>query len=449
MFGGRKKPLPWRTFSQGARRGPHRFRHCLSAPVELGFERFIAWRYLRGAEGRAEGRGFLQFITYVAVGGVAVGVAALLLSLSIVRGFSQEIESKIIGFGSHIQVQSYMEEDLLEAATSMREQLLENEQVARAVPVVEDFVLLRRSAEAVDGVVLIGVEEAPPYLAGRAVAGSFRFDTDAQGRPGLVLGRQLADRLGIAVGDAVTVFSLQQGEELQTRAGVLQPHVKPFYVAGVFETALADVDDVYAFTGLEAARELLVLPPDAVTRFDLAVHDIAQVDSTAARIERAMGFPINARTIYQQYQGLFAWVNLQQSIIPLVIGVIILVAAFNIIGILLMMILEKTREIGVLGSLGASGVQLRRLFLTLGALIGGVGIGMGEALALGVGYLQQRFEIIPLPAEAYYMDTAPVALHVLDFVLVAAIAFVLCLLAAYVPARVASRIEPVQAIRFE
>lgn len=415
----------------------------------LGFERFVAWRYLRGAEGRAEGRDFLRFITYVAVGGVAVGVAALLLSLSIVRGFSQEIQSKIIGFGSHIQVQSYMQDDLIESALSMSERIQEHEQVARVVPVVEDFVLLRRSAESIDGVALIGIDAPPPFLAERTVAGTFHFEADEEQRPGLVLGRQLANRLGISVGDVVTGFALEgEGEELE-RTQSLQPRVKQFYVAGIFETSLADIDDLYAFTGLQPARDLLNVPSDAVTRFDLTVHDIDQIDSTAARIERAMGFPINAQTIYQQYQGLFAWVNLQQSIVPLVIGVIILVAAFNIIGILLMMILEKTREIGVLGSLGASGPQLRRLFLTLGALIGVVGIGIGEVLALGIGYLQKRFEIIPLPAEAYYMDTAPVALHVFDFLLVAAIAFALCLVAAYVPARVASRIEPVQAIRFE
>lgn len=413
------------------------------------FERFVAWRYLRGAQGRAEGRNFLRFITYVAVGGVAVGVAALLLSLSIVRGFSREIQSKIIGFGSHIQVRSYMQDGLLESSASYGERLREYDQVTRVVPVVENFILLRHSAESVDGVALIGTDEAPPYMANRIVEGAFSFAVDEQRRPGLVLGQQLAERMGIAVGDVVTAFSLQGRGDQQPSAGTFQPRVKQFHVAGIYETSLANIDDLYVFTGLHPARDLLDVSSDAVTRFDLSVKNIERVDSTAARIEREMGFPINARTIYQQYQGLFAWVNLQQNIIPLVIGVIIIVAAFNIIGILLMMILEKTREIGVLGSLGASGPQLRRLFLTLGALIGAVGTGIGEVLALGLGYVQMRFEIIPLPAEAYYMKTAPIALNPFDFVLVAVIAFVLCLVAAYIPARVASRIEPVQAIRFE
>ena len=416
--------------------------------MNLHFERFVAWRYLRGAQGRAEGRNFLRFITYVAVGGVAVGVAALLLSLSIVRGFSQEIQSKIFGFGSHIQVQSYMQSNTLGPADALAEQLRDYNQVDTVRPVAEGFVLLRRSADAIDGVSLVGIDAAPNFMNDRVVAGAFRLDTDAQRRPALVVGQQLAQRLGIEVGDAVTAFSLQS-RDASSSDQLLQPRVKQFYVSGIYETSLADFDDLYVFTGLEPAREVHGIERDQVTRFDVTVRSIDQIDSTAVRMERNLGFPIRAQTIYQQYQGLFAWVNLQQSIIPLVISVIVLVASFNIVGILLMMILEKTREIGVLGSLGASGQQLRRLFLTLGALIGMVGVGIGEILALGLGYAQMRFEIIPLPAEAYYMSTAPVSLNPIDFVIVAVIAFVLCLAAAYIPSRVASRIEPVKAIRFE
>jgi lipoprotein-releasing system permease protein len=415
--------------------------------VSFSFERFVAWRYLRGAQGRAEGRNFLRFITYVAIGGVAVGVAALLLSLAIVRGFSQEIQSKILGFGAHVQVQNYMSSEALSPADALADQIRVVTQVEAVRPVVEDFVLLRRSAESIDGVSLVGVDSLPAFMTNRSV-GTPHLDLDNQPRSGLIVGRQLAERLGIEVGDTVTAFSLRtRGEE--SPAQLIQPRVKQFHVSGIYETSLADFDDLYVFSSLQAARELHGIPSNQVTRFDVTVQSIAHVDSIAARIENQMGFPVQARTIYQQYQGLFAWVNLQQNIIPLVISVIVLVASFNIIGILLMMILEKTREIGVLGSLGASGRQLRRLFLTLGALIGLVGIGVGELLALALGYAQMRFEIIPLPAEAYYMSTAPVSLNPIDFLIVAAVAFILCLAAAYIPARVASRIEPVQAIRFE
>jgi lipoprotein-releasing system permease protein len=155
-----------------------------------------------------------------------------------------------------------------------------------------------------------------------------------------------------------------------------------------------------------------------------------------------------ARTIYQVFRGLFAWVNLQEAIIPIVIAIMIVVAAFNIVGTLLMIILEKTREIGVMASMGASRQVLRRLFLWLGLFIGAAGTGIGLSLAFGLAVLQQRYAIIPLPAEAYYMDTAPVELDPFDFVLVGVVALILCVLAAYIPARFASRIEPLKVIRF-
>jgi lipoprotein-releasing system permease protein len=414
----------------------------------------MALRYLKGAEGRAEGRSFLRFITFVAVGGIALGVAALLLSFAIVRGFSQEIQSKLVGVGSHVQVSSYLEDAPLDDADRLEGQLAALDSVTHVMPVVEDFVLLRRSSASIDGVALVGTPRAPQYLSERISDGRFALTADTSARAasgrapanGLVVGKQLARRLDLAVGDRVTAFSMRSGER---GMAVGRPRVTSFTITGIYETSLTNVDDVYVFTHVDAARDLTGVQPNQVSRFDLTLQDVSAADSVADAIEEKFGFPIAARTIYEQYAGLFAWVNLQESIIPLVIGVIVLVAAFNIIGTLLMLILEKTREIGVLQSLGASGQTLKRLFLMLGLLIGVAGTAIGEGLALGLGLLQKKFEIIPLPAEAYYMTTAPVELNALDFVLVAAVTLALCALAAYVPARIAARIEPVRAIRFE
>jgi lipoprotein-releasing system permease protein len=158
--------------------------------------------------------------------------------------------------------------------------------------------------------------------------------------------------------------------------------------------------------------------------------------------------PVYARSIFQVQQNLFAWVNLQQSVVPLVIGVIVLVAAFNIIGTLLMVTLEKTREIGIILSMGCPADGVKRLFVWLGFMIGLVGTGLGMGLALVLALLQLEFGLIPLPQEAYYIDTAPVELSAFDFVLVAVVSLALCTLSAYLPARVASRVDPVRSIRF-
>ncbi len=423
---------------------------CPTRSVPFAFERFVTLRYLRGAEGRAEGRSFLRFIIAAAVGGVALGVAALLLALAIVRGFSSTIEEKIIGFGAHVQVENSYQDTPLAGAGALADRLRRFPQVTSVAPVVQDFALLRRSAGEIDGVALWGTLEPPPYLRRQMAEGAFSFAPDTAGRPGIVLGQTLARRLGISVGDVVTVFSIPaDGERGQGAALTQPPRVKQFHVAGLFETALNDFDDLYAFVDIAIARSLLGFAPDEVSRLDLTLHDAHEADSVAAAVEEEFGFPVRAATIFQIFSGLFAWVNLQQSITPLVISVIVVVAAFNIIGTLLMLLLEKTREIGVMVSLGASQRAVRRLFLGLGLGIGAAGTLAGEALALVLGLVQMRYKLIPLPAEAYYMTSAPVELRLFDFVFVGAVALALCVVAAYVPARVAARIEPVRAIRFQ
>ncbi len=413
------------------------------------FERFMAFRYLRSARGREEGRRFIRFITYVAIGGVALGVAALLLALSIVRGFSNEIEAKIVGFGAHVQVESYQDEPLARADTLIS-RLASFPGVKFASPVVQEFALLRRSRSAIDGVAIWGTDVPPTYIGESLIAGTIDLSVDSQGRPGVVIGSRLAQTLATNVGETVTAFSMRTDARghVAVESGLMSPRVKQFYVSGIYETSLSNFDELYAFTSLDAARDLLSYDPTSVSRIDLTLDNVDTAQETALAIEDEIGFPVMARSIYEVYSGLFAWVNLQEGIIPIVISVIVLVAAFNIVGTLLMMILEKTREIGVLESMGASRRTLRRLFLWLGMLVGAVGTVIGQGIALGFAVLQQRYAIIPLPEDAYYMKTAPIELNPLDFVVVGIIALVLCTLAAYIPARVAARVEPIRAIHF-
>lgn len=419
--------------------------------MQFRFERFLAIRYLLSRGGRSEGSRFRRFIVAVAVGGVTVGVAALLLALSIVRGFSLEIEQKIVGFGAHIQVESYADEPISDAG-AVRARLEGISGVELVAPVVQEFALLRRAAGEIDGVSIWGTAQPPAFLTERIVDGAFSFEplpaaAGGPPRPGVVIGEELARLLDASVGDVVTAFSMRAQGDL---AGALlqAPRLKQFVVSGIYETSLANFDEIYAFTDLEAAQALLDYPADRVTRFDVTVADVSRIDAIVEDVDAALGYPYIARTIYQVFSGLFAWVNLQQSIIPLVISIIILVAAFNIIGILLMIILENTRAIGVLGSMGASRRMVRRTFLVVGFLIGLVGTVLGEATAWTLAMLQQRFGIIPLPEEAYYMNTAPIEVSPFDFLWVGLVSVILCTLAAYIPARVASRIDPVRAIRF-
>ena len=382
-------------------------------------------------------------ITFISVGGVAVGVATLILALSIVRGFSQEIESKIVGFGAQIQVESFRDAPL-DNASVLYDHLVTFAAVENVAPVVQEFVLLRKSSTRIDGVSIWGTDVLPAYLVGALQEGNGTFDPRQDGLVGMVIGRKLASSLALNLGDRITAFSLRN------RAGVgsvaRTPKVKQFHVSGIFETSLANFDELYVFTDIATTRLLLEYRQDEVTRYDLSLHDGSDIQKVAEMIDADLTFPVMARSIYDVYRSLFAWVNLQENIIPLVIGIIILVAAFNIIGTLLMIILEKTREVGILSSMGASAASLRKLFLTLGLYIGASGVIIGEATALLLAWMQLRFSIIPLPEEAYYMSTAPVQLSIFDFIVVGILTLILCAASSYFPARFASSIEPIKAI---
>lgn len=412
--------------------------------MKTGFERYIALRYLRGAHGGVAGRKFLRFVTYIAIGGVSVGVCALILALSIVRGFSHEIEAKIIGFGAHVQVENFRDAPLSDGPR-LRQLLDERTDIEHISTVVQEFILLRRSSRKIDGVSIWGTEALPPYLEGALVAGSADLKQDESGHFGMIVGSRLAQDMDIEVGDRVTAFSIR-GRSGIGQSAMRPPRVKQFRVTGVFETSLANFDELYVFTSVEPARNLLSYRDDQITRYDITVAADQDVREVAASIDESLEFPVMARSIYDVYRSLFAWVGLQESIIPLIIGIIVLVAAFNMIGTLLMIILEKTGEVGILSSMGASPKTLKKIFLYLGLYIGGAGIFIGEAISLALAWAQLEFSLIPLPKEAYYMNTAPIELVLTDFVLVAVLTLILCAVSAYIPARFAAKIEPIRAI---
>ena len=328
----------------------------------MSFKVFVAWRYLRGAQGSKSGTRYLRFISGVAIVSVSLGVAALLLALSIVRGFSQEIETKITGFGAHVQVENILRAPL-ERTSELMASVKENRSVISAHPVVSELVLLRRSRRDIEGVGLWGTDHLPVYLQESLIGGFGELDPTNGAR--LVIGSSLAEDLNLEIGEKVTLLSTRNftnAEALLTT----RPRLKQFEITGIYETALIDFDQTHVFTDIATARQLLDYAEDEVTRIDVMLEDVSAAPSMARHFEESLGTAVMARSIFDIYRGIFAWVNLQEAIIPLVIGVLILVAAFNVMGTLLMIVLEKTREIGILASMGASQRDIRRLYLYLG-----------------------------------------------------------------------------------
>jgi lipoprotein-releasing system permease protein len=220
-----------------------------------------------------------------------------------------------------------------------------------------------------------------------------------------------------------------------------------FRVTGIYESGMAEYDDVYAYTGIQDAQVLFQIP-DAASGFDIQLSRVDSADAVAERAADLLGYPHYARTVFESYRNLFSWIELQKKPIPIILGLIIIVATVNIIGTLLMMVLDKTREVGVLATLGATRWGITRVFLRQGLTIALVGTVLGNLLAFILLTLQQNFKILSLPSDIYFMTSVPVLMRWEDFLVVSAITVALSMLSALIPARLAARLDPVTAIRF-
>jgi lipoprotein-releasing system permease protein len=404
----------------------------------MHYAAFIARRHLRSRHHR----GFLSFITSIAVLGVALGTAALIIALAVLGGFEREITEKVIGFTAHVQVTGFQNIPLEDRETALA--MLEDSipEVRAAAPFVSREALIRSRA-AVDGIILKGVDPVRDVSSvGRyLVEGRFALGLEADGSAALIIGRKLASRMELGVGDRATVFAVDRGP------GAGRVRARQFRVAGMYESGMAEYDDIYAYTSLEEAQGVFALGT-AVTGYDVQISPVDSAEAVARRAGDLLGYPHYARTVFQNYRNLFTWIELQKQPVPVILGLIIIVATVNIIGTLLMMVLEKMREIGILMAMGADRRGIARIFLRQGMTIAVTGTVAGNLLAFVLLALQLEFRILALPSDIYFMSSVPVLLRPEYFLGVSAVSLLLCLVTSYVPARLAARLNPVTAIRF-
>ena len=389
---------------------------------------------------RSENRkGFLSFITNFAILGVMLGTAALIITLSVLDGFEREIQNKVIEFTAHVQVQGYQNLPLGNYKSSMERVKKEINGVKSISPFAAKEGMIR-SREGVDGIYLKGIDPAldvvtPKY---HLVKGKFIGKRDESRQ--IVIGNKLALRLNVDIGDKVVVFALPRGQSAQ-------PKAMQFQLVGIYESGMAEFDDIYAYANLHDAQALFQLGDD-ITGYDVLVHDIAQVDAVAKELQDLLEYPHFTRTVFQLYHNLFSWVNLQKKMSPILLSLIIIVATVNIIGTILMFVLEKTRAIGILKSIGARPGMIRKIFLLQGLSIATVGIILGNLLAFAFCVVQVNFRLFTLPSDIYYMDVVPIFIKPENFLIVTVIAYVLCVLTTLVPSRAAALMNTVDALRF-
>ncbi len=419
-------------------------------------ERFLAYRYFWG---KRSGNGFISFIKTMSITGVAIGSAGLLIALSIVHGFKETIQEKVINFAPHITVTSFSNQPLYRADT-LQTYLQDLEGIASVAPVIRGQVIIQFQ-DRITGAMIKGVPnvlEDPsisPYLETSSIPTSTSEVASAVitapevSRPplnGMVLGQDIAQDLGVSIGDRIIVYSVTDKSTSDTFGS---PELKQFHVSHIYNTGIEFFDGQYALANLETVRELLSIPSPQAQDLELRIQNasLSSIDAFDRVLDQKISFPYYSETIENRYGNLFAWVELQENIIPLVIGVMILVAAFNLIGAILMMVLERTQDIGVLRTLGATQQQIQRIFLVEGLWVSIIGLLIGMGISLAFVFLQSEFELIRLSEENYYMSVAPVSPHLLDFLIVPVVTITLCTLASWIPARIGARFDPLYAIK--
>lgn len=413
----------------------------------MKFELFIALRYLRAKRRQT----FISIISAFSVLGVALGVASLIVAMGIMNGFTTELREKILAATPQIVV--YSAGEAMRDYERLRGQLLELPGVLNATPFLYTELVIS-SAHGVKGLMTRGIDPAGGMpsvsmldeLDKGSLAGLEQADLGEDSpQYGIIIGRQLAVMLQAEVGSQVNLLT-PSGR--RGAAGV-QPRVTTFVVAGIFNTGMLHFDSSLGFVSLQAARDLMGLRDDRVSGLELAVEDVFAADILAGRISALLGPQYAVRTWMESNVSLFAALKLEKLAMGVVLSLIVLVASFSIIASLIMLVMEKTRDIAVLMSMGASRQSVSKIFRLQGLIIGLVGTAAGFILGCALCFLLRRYKFIQLPEGVYPMNYVPVLLQWQDLAAIALGAVLICYLATLYPSRQAARLAPAEALRSE
>jgi len=415
----------------------------------MPYEISIASRYLKSRSKT----GFINLISYISIFGVTIGVAALIIVLSVMNGFESEVRSRIIGFDSHIRLRTYHDEGL-DNKDEVMDFIKDIPHIIGMSPYILDKGMLRSKALGrSDGVIVRGADPGTVTqvsdLLDNIVYGSLNLDPvripgESRPIPGIVVGRWLADRLLLDLGDEVFLIS-----PTGVRSMFQQPPVQRFVVTGLFETGMYEYDDAYVYIAIEPAQKLFKLG-QKVSGIEVRLDDLYKADTVVEQIDEKLGcYPYYALSWFDMRKNLFSWMQLEKWAMFIILCLIILVAAFNIISTLIMVVLEKTREIGILKSMGATRQSILKIFLYEGLFVGVVGTLLGFFIGYTLCWAQIKYKFFSIPGDVYFISSLPVKMQFGDFIFIGVASILLCLLAALYPASKASTLDPIAAIRYE
>lgn len=410
----------------------------------------IAWRYLRSRRGSR----LLSFISVIAIGGMVVGVSALILIIGVINGLQSDLREKILVGSPDIRVLTYGKELHLEDWRRVLAKVRRQPGVVAAAPFVLTQALMQAGVDHAEPVAVGGL--LPAGTAGAAVTtirehatmGDFRFVTADGKRRGAVLGKLVADRLNAYPGTKVTLMTLPSPTPNPVTGG-FTPVIREFEVTGVFETGMYEYDNQYAYVDLRAAQDLAGLDTSVVTGIEVRTPTRDAAPRIALSLVDSLGFPFHTVDWHEQNSSLFRALSLEKLAMSVIVGLVIMVAAFNIVSTLTMVVRDKTREIGILKAMGLPSPSVRRIFLVQGLVIGVAGTLAGLAIGVTTGWAINRYRLIALDPQIYFIDHLPVQMRAIDVVLIVILGVAIATVATLHPATQAAKLYPIDAIRSE
>lgn len=417
--------------------------------IGMNLPYFIAQRLIRG---RTEGTSFSRPVNVIAVIGIALGLAVMILAVAVLTGFKNEIRDKVAGFGSHIQIvnmdANYSYETIPVSQDQEFIKKIRNIEGIKHIQVFATKAGIIKTDDEIQGVLLkgIGPDYDWSYFASNLVEGSvFSVQDTGSASTQVIISKKTADMLKLRTGDSFAMIFVQD-----------PPRMRKFVISGIYETSLEEFDKIYVFCDIAQIRRLNGWEDDQVTGFEIYINDFDRMDDLADQVWQTVGFRLSAdetnfkvQSIRSKYPQIFDWLNFQDVNVIIIILLMLVVAGFNMISGLLILILEKTNMIGVLKALGSGDATIRKVFLYQASWLIGKGLLWGNLIGIGLAYLQLKTGLFTLDPSSYYLKTIPVNLELIHILLLNAGTMAAIIVMLLVPSQLISRITPVKAIRYD
>jgi len=386
-------------------------------------------------------------ISLITIMGIALGIAVVIIALTILDGFEKTVQEKIVNLNSHIKITAFGNRNLPNPEFVTPKLILKYGNYISNIEPFNSKLAIIKSQTRTEGINLIGLHDktisknlGKYFLQGEK--DSINIDSENHR---IVLGKKLAQKLMIDVGSTVTIFTLVRN---QIPSLENPPSIQQFIVSSIFESGMSEYDDLNAYINFLVADSLFGMNKE-ISGYNIRLKNNSEIEEISDELQDYLGYPYYVRSIYKVHQNIFTWLELQKEPIPIILGLIIIVAVFNIIGTLLMVVLEKTSAVGILRSMGLNRRKVLSIFVLHGVYLSIIGMIIGNILAFILSIIQSEFGLISLPDAVYFVTKVPISIELKNYAMVSGITFIVSIFAAILPALVASKIKPISAIRFD